>query len=359
MDILLAIGISFLSALTLIPAIIRIARSINVLDRPDKRKIHSVSTPSMGGIAIFVAIFLAAAIAIPMESLAPERYFIGASILVFLLGIRDDLSSLQARHKLVIQLFSAFLVVNYGGVKVEGLEGLFGIYHFPWYFDEFFSIFIIVVLTNAFNLIDGIDGLAGGVSFIISLVMSWVFYQSGDLTHALIGVSIAGASLSFLLFNWYPSKIFMGDTGSMLMGFMLTVLMIQMLTAPIEVSVLGAPIAVSFALLLLPIYDTLRVIMIRIFTGRPPLSPDRNHIHHVLLKLGYNHAQASIALLGYNTLMIVLTLSLQELGELWLVLSMSVFTIAVGMLLDRKLVRRENHRLKQIVPPEIKISDRA
>lgn len=356
MTLSLAIATAFLVTLTLLPVIIRVFKSIDLLDRPDKRKIHSISTPSLGGIGICVGILFSLLISISFADLATQKYFLGGTILIFLLGVRDDLSSLQARHKLVVQVFAAFLVVFYGDIKIEGFNGLFGVETFPWIWDEIFSIFVIVVMTNAFNLIDGIDGLAGSIALIISTFLGWAAFQSGQILDATVAFSIAAASLGFLLYNWYPSKIFMGDTGSMVFGFMLTTLMIKFLSIPAPPSVILAPVATSLALFILPVYDTLRVILIRLFTGKPPLSPDRNHIHHVLLKLGLNHSQSTLCLSAYNIAIISFAVVFQSIGELWLMLAMSIVTTSIGLLLDRKVIKREARRLAKIIPPEIKLS---
>ncbi|WP_424963033.1 glycosyltransferase family 4 protein [Ekhidna sp.] len=356
MGLPLAIATSFLVTLTLMPVVIRIFRSIDLLDRPDKRKIHSVSTPSLGGIAIFIGMLMALLLALPIAELANEKYLLGATSLIFLLGVRDDLSSLLAQHKLVVQVFAAFLVVFLGDVKIEGFNGLFGINNFPWLMDEIFTMFVIVVMTNAFNLIDGIDGLAGSIALVIATFLGWAAFQSGLYVNATLAIAVSGATLGFLLYNWYPSKVFMGDTGSMVFGFILTVLMVKFLTTPIPPSTILSPVATSLALFALPVYDTLRVILIRIFTGKPPLSPDRNHIHHVLLKLGLNHSQSTLSLVSYNILMIAFAVGFQHIGELWIMLIMTVTTVTIGALLDRKLMRREAARLAQIIPPEIKVS---
>lgn len=356
MGLPISIATAFLVTLTLIPVVIRIFRSIDLLDRPDKRKIHSVSTPSLGGIAIFLGIIIALLMALSVGELANARYLLGATTLIFLLGVRDDLSSLMAHHKLVVQVFAAFLVVFSGDVRIEGFNGLFGVYNFPWYFDEIFTVFVIVVMTNAFNLIDGIDGLAGSIALVISIFLGWTSFESGLYVNSVLAFAISGATLGFLLYNWYPSKVFMGDTGSMVFGFVLTVLMVEFLTTPIPPSTILAPVATSLALFVLPVYDTLRVILIRLFTGKPPLAPDRNHIHHVLLKLGFNHAHSTICLVGYNILMLSFAVAFQQIGELWIMLTMTIITISVGALLDRKLMRREAARLAKLIPPEIKMS---
>lgn len=359
MSLTLALITSFLVTVTLMPIIIKVSRSVNLMDQPDKRKIHSISTPSLGGIAIFFGFAVALLIAIPFFNLAQEKYMLGGALLIFLLGVRDDLSSLQVRHKLVVQIFSSALVVFFADIKISGLNGLFGIESFPWYFDEIFTLFILVVMTNAFNLIDGIDGLAGSIGLIISTVFCFLFFSSGFPLYATIALAIAGSILAFLIYNWHPSKVFMGDTGSMMLGFTLTVLLIKFLHIPVNVSGLISPVAIVFSLFILPVYDTLRVILIRIFSGRHPLAADRNHIHHLLLKLGYNHGQATILLSGFYLLVVVLVFIFQSIGELWLILVMSICAVTIGAILDRKIAKRESARLARLGSSEINMTKSA
>lgn len=359
MSLTLALITSFLVTATLMPIIIKVSRSVNLMDQPDKRKIHSISTPSLGGIAIFIGFIIALLIAIPFFNLAQEKYLLGGALLIFLLGIRDDLSSLQARHKLVVQIFSAALVVFFADVKISGLNGLFGVESFPWYFDQIFTLFVLVVMTNAFNLLDGIDGLAGSIGLIISVAFCGLFYASGQFLYATLALAIAGSILAFLIYNWHPSKVFMGDTGSMMLGFLLTVLLVKFLQIPFSLSGQISPVALVFALFILPVYDTLRVFLIRFFSGRHPLAPDRNHIHHVMLKLGLNHGQATIVLSSYYLAIVVSVFIFQSIGELWLILIMSFTTVAIGAILDRKIAKRESARLARLGSSEIKMSKSA
>lgn len=359
MSLSLAIITSFIVTVTLMPVIIRVSRSVNLMDQPDKRKIHSISTPSLGGIAIFIGLVIALLIAIPFANLAQEKYFLGGTLLIFLLGVRDDLSSLQARHKLVVQVFSASLVVFVAGIKLGGFHGLFGINTFGWYFDELFTVFVIVVMTNAFNLIDGIDGLAGTIGLLVSLFFCGLFFNLGDFYTATFCLAIAGSILAFLIYNWHPSKVFMGDTGSMMLGFILTVLLVKFLQIPAIDSTLFSPVALVLSLFILPVYDTLRVFLIRFFSGQHPLAPDRNHIHHVLLKSGFNHSQATILLGGFNLLIIGLVFIFQSIGELWLILGMTTTVITIGALLDRRIVRREAARMAKLDASQINMTKSA
>lgn len=359
MTLTLAICASFLVTLTLMPVIIRLFKSIDLLDIPDKRKIHSISTPSLGGIAIFIGIGFSLLISATFIDLATQKYLLGGVLLIFLLGVRDDLSSLQARHKLVVQLFAAFLIVYFGDTKIEGLGGLFGIESFPWYFSEIFTVFVIIVMTNAFNLIDGIDGLAGSIGLIISLFFGVSFLYAGYSVEAGFSFAIAGGLFAFLLYNWHPSKVFMGDTGSMTLGFMLTALLINFLNIPNLTAAYPAPIAMILALFLLPVYDTMRVFLIRLMSGKSPLIPDRNHIHHVLLKSGFNHGKATSILICYNVIIVAGVYFLQYLGNGWLILIMASITISIGTILDKKLMKREAARTASLNSSEIKLTKSA
>lgn len=360
MTLPLIIASSFLITLVLVPVVIRVFKSLNLLDIPDERKIHLVKTPSLGGLAIYSGVFLSFLFAFSLIELSQIKFFVFSSFIIFLLGIRDDISSLQAKHKLVLQIFSGVLVIYFGGVKIEGLGGLFGIDSFPYFFDELFTLFVIVVMTNSYNLIDGIDGLAGSIGLVISLFFAWVFITMGYRVDAGISLAIAGGLLGFLLFNWYPSKIFMGDTGSMTTGFMLTVLLIKFISIPglHEIDIV-APVALGISLFIVPFYDTLRVFTIRSFQGKHPLAPDNNHIHHILLKLGLNHAQATSILVGYMILAISQALFFQGIGDTLLLSILLAQTTLLGLGLDYRLIRVRSSLDQETVPGKIKLSKSA
>ncbi len=343
MAIPLSITVSFLVTVTLMPIIIKSFRLIGLLDIPDGRKIHSVSSPSLGGIAIFLGVIFSLIISSSFAELASQKFLLGGTTLIFVLGIRDDLSSLGAKHKLTVQIFSAVLVVYFGGLKISGLHGLFGVESFPYGLNEGFTVFVIVVMTNAFNLIDGIDGLAGSIALLATLFFGWYFLSVGELLNATISISIAGATLGFLFYNWYPSKVFMGDTGSMTLGFMISTLLIKFLTVPEGVALgLGmvSPVSICIALLVLPVYDTLRVFFIRVYLRKCPIAPDRNHIHHALLGIGLNHGQSVILLISYNLAILSMVLIFQNLGDNVLVLTIFLSTAMIGVVLDLKVKKK-------------------
>lgn len=359
MLLFLAVIIAFLLTFILLPIIIKVSRSIDLLDAPDRRKIHSVSTPSLGGIGIFIGFILSMMISISFSELAELKYFLGGIVLIFILGIRDDVSSLQAKHKLAVQILSAVLVVYFSQIKLTGLYGILGIFDLPVGVAGILSVFMIVALTNSFNLIDGIDGLAGSLGVLILSVLGWIFLELGDMSLAVICLSVSGSLIAFLFFNWYPSKVFMGDTGSMLLGFITSVLTIVMINHVTSTEVplnfqISSPVALGVAVLIVPIYDTFRVFIIRFYNGKSPLAPDRNHIHHALLKLGINHSRASLALIALNVVIISISFLLNNsLGNGMLILIQLLIAVCFGASID--LIGRRKKYLglsSKVKPPK-------
>lgn len=358
MLIFFAVAIAFFITFILLPVIIKVSKSIDLLDAPDRRKVHSVSTPSLGGIGIFLGFILSIAIATSFAELADFKFFLAGIILIFILGVRDDVSSLQAKHKLAIQILSALLVVFFSDIRLSGLYGIMGFHDLPIGVTQVLSIFMIVALTNSFNLIDGIDGLAGSIGLIILSLFGWIFLAANAFTLAIICFSVSGSLIAFLFFNWYPSKVFMGDTGSMLLGFITAVLSIIIINLELSSQMafgikLESIVALAVAALIIPIYDTFRVFIIRFSKGLSPLAPDRNHIHHGLLKIGMNHAKATLILVGINLLVIGVSLSLNaHLGNgILIALEMSIM-IGFGVIVDLLGKRKKNLGLASKVKPQ-------
>ena len=354
MDILLSITTAFLVSFSAIPIVIRVFISLNLLDTPDHRKIHTVSTPSLGGIAIFVGFVIALAFWVPMTELANFKFFLLAMLLSFILGVRDDISSLQALDKLTTQVFSALLVIFFADIKFSGLYGILGMDQLPVGVAEFISLFVIIGLTNAYNLIDGIDGLAGSIALLVFGCFGYWFFLAGHDTLGFFSITLLAATLGFLFFNWAPAKIFMGDTGSMVLGFAMSVLMIQFIDLNANLPrgsemKLTAPVGMAFALLVLPIYDMLRVFLIRILSGRSPMSADKNHTHHILLKLGLSHSTSTFVLIGFNMSAIAIASTFQSIGNNWLSLLILVLSISFGAFLDFRLKKKIQNIRKESV----------
>lgn len=343
--ILLPLAISFLIAYSLFPVVIRIFKSIDIMDEPDRRKIHKYSTPSMGGIAIFIGMMVALFIVVPLADLAENKFLIAGLILMLFLGLRDDISSLNANYKLAFQSITAFLVLRFTGIGLTGLYGVFGVGEFNQFIALALSVFLLIALTNSFNLIDGIDGLAGSIALLASVMFGIWFVLSGNTFFAILSLTTVGALVAFLIFNWQPSRIFMGDTGSIFLGFILSCLAFQFINDNNLLPV-GDPmkfnsfVAIATSLLIIPIYDTTRVFTLRVFAGQSPFVPDKRHIHHVLLRQGFNHSQSTLILIGFNVLLVILTLQFNFLSDTLLLTAQFILTFSFGFYFDRRLVRQ-------------------
>ncbi len=363
MQIIFAILSAFVVSFILLPIIIKVSRSVDLLDNPDRRKIHAISTPSLGGVAIFLGFMLSVLITIPFHALGEVKFVLFGILIMLFLGVRDDIAEVTAKHKLAIQIFAALVVVYFSDIRLEGFYGIFHIYNMPLWFNIPFSVFVIVALTNAYNLIDGVDGLAGSIGILILGFFGWAFLAADQLAYAIICISLVGALFAFLYFNWFPSKVFMGDTGSLVLGFVVSSMAIRFINVADGsdfVLPLNSSVGVCMSLLVLPIFDTLRVFTIRFYNGKNPLDPDRNHLHHGLLKLGMNHAQATISLLTFNAVILVIALAMNSyLANGELILLITSIIVLVLVLFEYRLSKLKYLRKQAKTNPNLYISKSA
>ncbi|MDX1903249.1 MAG: MraY family glycosyltransferase [Thermonemataceae bacterium] len=303
---LIAFIISWLS----IPAIIRVAEEKHLYDEPDEdRKLHKSKTPTLGGVAVFAGIIITATFFAHQSKNLDLGAFLSAITLLFFTGIKDDIIALPPLKKLLAQLLAAAIVVIWGDVRLSNFYGFFFLYDVPDFVLMMASIFTIIVIMNAFNLIDGINGLAGGIAVMVLSTFGAWFYVHQEESLAVWAFATAGALLGFLRYNFLPkAKIFMGDTGSLTVGFIAAVFAIKFIEMnKTELSFAGGKAPVfAIAVLAVPLFDTLRVFVIRILHKRSPFSGDRNHLHHLLLDVGCSHLQASFTLYSLNLLIIFL-----------------------------------------------------
>lgn len=301
-----------------IPVIIKIADLKKLMDEPDEnRKIHKEVVPTLGGIGIFAAFIISFSIWGNAASLASYPFFVAGLFMLFLVGIKDDILSISVNTKLLIQTLAAAEIVLLGGVYLNNLGGIFGIYELPFYLGAPLTILAFVALINAYNLIDGIDGLAGGIGVVLSSILGIWFWHTGFIALSVLAFSLSGALIGFLIYNVHPAKIFMGDTGSMAVGFILSYLVIQFLVSNQSMAETGwyienAPIF-AISLLIIPIVDTLRVFTLRVAAGKSPFVADRNHTHHQLLDIGMSPDVASFSLWMGNFALVALAYFLNDL----------------------------------------------
>lgn len=285
---------AFVVAMVSIPPVIMLVNKYRLHDIPGERKEHSTPTPTLGGIAIMAGTVISLGFWFPF-SVSPEilTSFLAIAIL-FAMGITDDLKDLPAKYKFIVEIALALLVAL-SGIRITTFGGLFGLNELSISAQYTFTILAIVGITNAFNLIDGIDGLAGGLSF-MSLVTLGIFLTiSGDKSFALIAFALAGSVLAFLYFNMNPAKIFMGDTGSLVLGFVIAILctrIIQINSMTVQPLLKTAPLF-ALGMVLIPVFDTIRVFSFRIWKGQSPFNADRTHIHHLLTNAGFSHGLTS------------------------------------------------------------------
>ncbi len=329
-DIVLSLITAFVLTYFAIPSIVNIARIKRLMDEPGERRSHTISTPSLGGIAIFAGMLFSIILWIPSSLLGDLQYILCAFLLIFLVGAKDDILPIAPVKKLIVQTLAAFILVYKSGVEITNLHGIFGIYELPIFVSLPLSIFTIIVIVNAFNLIDGINGLSGSLGILIAGTFGSWFYLTGNLSLAIVSFSMIGAIMAFLKYNFTPAKIFMGDTGSLLLGLVIAVLALKFMETnqlilenpeaffTVQEYSVSSIAAITFGILIVPLYDTLRVFSMRIYHKRSPFSPDRTHIHHLLLDAGNNHLQATGILVLVNIGFIFLSFQLQSIGNLYL-----------------------------------------
>lgn len=323
---------SFLISYKLYPAIIYLSYVKNLSKLPEQRSSHAHKTPTMGGIGIFFGFALTLAF---MGSIL-KKYLqmddlldLMASLLIlFFIGLKDDLLVISPQKKLLAQLLAAGVVIIFSDTYIVSFYGICGIYELPYIISLIFTFFVFVLVINAYNLIDGIDGLAGAIALIIGTFFGFYFLVNKQFTQVLVSFSLIGSLIAFLKFNVSPArKIFMGDTGTMVIGFIIMYQSINFLTVNQTVgtsfSVKNAPIFI-LALLSLPLTDTLRVFIIRIKNGNSPFKPDRNHIHHYFLDFGFTHLQATILISLLSLTVVLSAFLLQDLN-----INLALFLITI------------------------------
>lgn len=315
----------FVSALIIsiisIPQIIMVATKKKLYDTPDNdRKIHLRVIPNLGGIGIFFGFITTASLFISPLAFEKWNYIIASSLLLFLVGIADDLISLSPPKKFLTQFVAAFIVVCLADIRLKSLHGVLGVYgELPYWWSVIFSIVGIIFVTNAYNLIDGIDGLAGSIGVLSTLMLGITLAGFGHPGAACLSFCLLGGIVGFLKYNISPAKIFMGDTGSLLIGFIISLLCIMSVNSfnpySAYASFIHSPagaLVIGLSFLFVPVFDTFRVFTTRLMKGVSPFKADRTHLHHYLLDMGFTHSEAVTILVIANILIITVSLVTQD-----------------------------------------------
>lgn len=310
---------SFLVTYYSIPSIVSVARAKKLYDEPNGRTSHLNATPTLGGLPIFSAVMITMLVFFDFTSFPDMQYVMAGSIIIFFIGIKDDILSISPLKKLGGQVTASLIIIILGDIRFTHLHGFLDITFIPYWPSVVLTLFVLILIINCFNLIDGIDGLASGIGIVASLSFGVWFGLIKDWEYVAVSLAILGALAAFFYFNVWgtKNKIFMGDTGSLLLGLFMAVLVIHFNEANIyhnnPYNVMGAP-AVSFGILIIPLFDTLRVFVTRTMSNKSPFSPDKGHVHHRLLKLGNSHLRATLILMGINVLFVIFVFIMHKMS---------------------------------------------
>lgn len=319
-----------------IPVIVKVASIRHLTDSPGPRKIHQKATPTLGGIGICGGFAIGFLLAIN-GNMPGVTYFTVSTLILFFVGIKDDLITLDSRKKLIAQILAVLIMIYFTDIRLTSFHGFLGINAMPSWLTYVTTIFVVVVIINSMNLIDGIDGLAASTGIIASVTFGIWFWLSGDIGYSIMAAALTGALLAFLWFNLSKgkNKIFMGDTGSLVIGFILAVMTIRFNEINTGINIfhnLKSSPAISIGILIVPLFDTLRVFTIRILHGYHPFTADNRHIHHIMLRAGYSHRRSVFFISLAHIFVITLAFLLDHIGILWLsLLLLLICTILTGL----------------------------
>jgi UDP-GlcNAc:undecaprenyl-phosphate/decaprenyl-phosphate GlcNAc-1-phosphate transferase len=363
--LLLVFFTAFFVVLYCTPPLIKVAILKRLFDEPGGRKIHKRIIPTIGGIIIFAATLFSFAlwfsvegygddIAIIQKYIKEFKLIVATMLILFFVGVKDDIIGTSPIKKLVAHVIVALILVQIGDIRITGLHGIFDVNKIPEWASIFLSLFTYVVVVNGFNLIDGVDGLAAGVGLIAVSAMGTWFIFANDFVMAALAFSLAGSLLGFLVFNFSPAKIFMGDSGSLTIGLVVCILTIKLIEYPVE-NLKGIFVTLSkpvFAIsaIIYPLTDTLRIFIIRAARGHSPFSADRNHLHHRIIDCGVGHA---------TTVILIYVFTLGAIGVTWLthllfstnlsLASLIIYCVVCIGILELVYRNKRKPRLKKVV----------
>jgi len=350
------VGLAFLLAVSGIPSIIHIALKYRLFDSAEShRKSHRAQISRLGGVAIFCSFTITILLFATTVNYQQANFLITSCIILFGLGLKDDLYGVNPGTKFFLQIIVAIILVVLGDFRLSSLYGVFFLWEVNMFWGGLFSMVLIIFVNNAFNLIDGIDGLAGTIGVIATLSFGVFFAIGNELPYAFIAFAMTGAIAGFLVYNFSPAKIFMGDTGALLIGLVAIILAIKF----IELNKIGdipnpnfysAP-AIAVAVLLVPVFDSLRIFIIRILHKKSPFTGDRNHLHHRLQVLGFSTKKILVCLAFFNICMIFFAVTLQNLGNFVLITLLIGICVVFNSLITYSLGKKKNssYRLKDIL----------
>lgn len=356
--ILLLIAFAFIVAVAAIPQIIKVILGKKIFDTPGGRKIHKTCTPSMGGIGVFMSFIIVAMLTIHESPNFNSHYYYSALIILFFTGLRDDLLPVRGLYKFIIQIIAAAIVSGFANIRLTSLYSLSFLYAdaLPEWLSFFITIFTIVAFTNAYNLIDGIDGLAASIAILILGVLTIWFGINHFWEFAFLCGIMLGAILGFLYYNWTPAKIFMGDTGSLIIGFFCVTMLIKFMSLNEQSTyMIEGSFTFFISMFVYPAFDIIRVFYIRLKRKRSPFSPDKLHIHLLLKRIGLEHNQITCVIFSLSLICVLLFFVMNhfKVHELAIFLIISCYCIGLNIFLSKKVnefkKKKELYDMKKVL----------
>jgi putative glycosyltransferase/acetylmuramyl pentapeptide phosphotransferase len=344
--------LSFSVAYFALPSVIYVVKQKNLMDNPNERSSHKEKTPTLGGISFFVSIVFTLMVFRPFDIDQVGINILSGVGVLFFVGLKDDLVGVKPSTKIIGQIIATLMLFFSTDLKITTLDGFLNITDIPYWTSVFISCAIVMAIVNSYNLIDGINGSASMVGMVIFSAFAYVFYDAEMYYYFLLSILCIGFLLAFLRYNLSnKNRVFMGDTGSMIVGFVLAILAIKFFaldTTSLESAIINPTnkVWVLLSIIFIPFFDTTRVFTTRIIRHGKPFKADRSHIHHVFIDyLKLSHAKASILLASINLSVFIVILCLNTyLSSLWLgVLLTSIFIILSALLF---YVNRSYHSLK-------------
>lgn len=315
--LLITCGLGFMFCLFTIPSILFVSHDKRLMAEPEERSSHEISTPTLGGVAIFISIMLVITFIGAFLDTKTLLLVMGALTILFFLGLKDDLANISVSAKIIGQLASILILIVFTDTRILSFSGIFGIGVLPYEGSVALTVFVFMLLINAVNLIDGIDGLAGSVGGVCCLVLGIFFYEAQQMSLATLAAALFGTLMAFLRYNFsVDKKLFMGDTGSLVVGYLLAFLSVSYVNleqTAVTMSYANSAPILAFAIVFYPIADTTRIFFLRIFKyKRNPFTADRNHIHHHYTNLGYSHKKSTIYIVVTNLVIIGIAFALKD-----------------------------------------------
>lgn len=344
--------VSFALGLIGMPVVLRIAKAKGFVVRPNKRMTHTGEIPNIGGLCIYFSVMFSYLL-FDYSQINNNQFFLIGIAAIMVIGFIDDVLVLTPMSKLLGEAFAGIALIGFSDLRITHLHGLFGIEQIGVVPSYILSLFILLGIINAINLIDGVDGLASGLGMLYCLFFAVYFHLVGSTSWSILAICMIGALAVFFIYNVFGKngKIFMGDSGSLLLGYLITAFVFRFCeqnayhVVP-EIYHMSAAPAVAICVLTVPLFDTIRVSLTRLKQHRSPFQPDKNHIHHLLLRTGLNHLQTTCVLLSVSLLFIGLAI-LGRNWNMWVLMTVdfgiaTILTLVLWRVINKKLYGNAN-----------------